>query len=101
MLVEPDCVRLFTDFRYAERARELEDVDVEETKRHIYSDLAGRLPERVAFEADHVTYANYELLRETDAELVPRRGLVESLRAVKQPDEVEAIRSGSRPARSL
>ena len=92
MLVEPDCVRLFTDFRYAERARELEDVEVEETKRHIYSDLAGRLPERVAFEADHVTYANYELLRETDAELVPRRGLVESLRAVKQPDEVEAIR---------
>jgi Xaa-Pro aminopeptidase len=92
VLVEPDCVRLFTDFRYAERARELEDVEVEETKRHIYSDLAGRLPERVAFEADHVTYANYELLRETDAELVPRRGLVESLRAVKQPDEVEAIR---------
>jgi Xaa-Pro aminopeptidase len=92
VLVEPDCVRLFTDFRYAERARELEGVEVEETKRHIYSDLAGRLPERVAFEADHVTYANYELLRETDAELVPKRGLVESLRAVKQPDEVEAIR---------
>jgi Xaa-Pro aminopeptidase len=92
VLVEPDCVRLFTDFRYAERARELDDVEVEETKRHIYSDLAGRLPERVAFEADHVTYANYELLRETDVELVPKRGLVESLRAVKQPDEVEAIR---------
>jgi Xaa-Pro aminopeptidase len=92
VLVEPDCVRLFTDFRYAERARELEGVEVEETKRHIYSDLSGRLPERVAFEADHMTYANYELLRETEAELVPRRGLVESLRAVKQPDEVEAIR---------
>jgi Xaa-Pro aminopeptidase len=92
VLVEPDCVRLFTDFRYAERARELDGVEVEETKRHIYSDLAGRLPERVAFEADAVTYANYELLRETEAELVPRRGLVESLRAVKQPDEVEAIR---------
>jgi Xaa-Pro aminopeptidase len=92
VLVELDCVRLFTDFRYAERARELDGVEVEETKRHIYSDLAGRLPERVAFEADAVTYANYELLRETEAELVPRRGLVESLRAVKQPDEVEAIR---------
>jgi Xaa-Pro aminopeptidase len=67
-------------------------VDVEETKRHIYSDLAGRLPERVALEADHVTYANYDLLRETEAELVPRRGLVESLRAVKEAEEVEAIR---------
>jgi Xaa-Pro aminopeptidase len=92
LLVEPDRVRLFTDFRYAERARELDGVEVEETKRHIYSDLAGRLPQRIAFEADAVTYANYELLRETEAELVPRRGLVESLRAVKQPDEVEAIR---------
>ncbi len=92
VLVEPDRVRLFTDFRYAERARELDGVVVEETRRHVYSDLAGRLPERVAFEADAVTYANYELLRGTDAELVPRRGLVESLRAVKQPDEVEAIR---------
>jgi Xaa-Pro aminopeptidase len=92
VLVEPAGVRLFTDFRYVERARELDGVEVEETKRHIYSDLAGRLPERVAFEADHVTYANYELLREAEVELVPRRGLVESLRAVKQPDEVEAIR---------
>jgi Xaa-Pro aminopeptidase len=92
VLVEPNRVRLFTDFRYAERARELDGIEVEETKRHIYSDLAGRLPERVAFEADHVTYANSELLRETEVELVPRRGLVESLRAVKQPDEVEAIR---------
>jgi Xaa-Pro aminopeptidase len=92
VLVEPAGVRLFTDFRYAERARELDGVEVEETKRHIYSDLAGRLPERVAFEADHVTYANYELLRETEVELVARRGLVEFLRAVKQPDEVEAIR---------
>jgi Xaa-Pro aminopeptidase len=92
LLVEPDRVRLFTDFRYAERARELDGVEVEETKRHVYSDLAGRLPERIAFEADAVTYANYELLTETEAELVPRRGLVESLRAVKQPEEVEAIR---------
>jgi Xaa-Pro aminopeptidase len=95
VLVEPDRVRLFTDFRYAERARELDGVEVEETKRHIYSDLAGRVPERVAFEADAVTFANYELLRETEAELVPRRGLVESLRAVKQPDEVEAIRQAT------
>jgi Xaa-Pro aminopeptidase len=92
VLVEPNGVRLFTDFRYAERARELDGVEVDETKRHIYSDLAGRLPERVAFEADHVTYANYELLREAGVELVARRGLVESLRVVKQPDEVEAIR---------
>ena len=92
VLVEPDRVRLFTDFRYAERARELPDVEFEETPRHIYSDLARRLPARVGFEADSLTYANYELLRAGGIDLVPRRGLVEALRALKEPEELEAIR---------
>jgi Xaa-Pro aminopeptidase len=91
-LIEPERVRLFTDFRYAERARSVEGVEFEETKRYLYSDLAERLPERVAFEADALTFANYEFLREGGIELVPRRGLVESLRAVKEPEELEAIR---------
>jgi Xaa-Pro aminopeptidase len=93
LLVEPDRVRLFTDFRYAERARELEGVEVEETERHIYSDLEGRLPRRMGFEADALTYANFELLQAVGGvDPVPRRGLVESLRAVKEPGELEAIR---------
>jgi Xaa-Pro aminopeptidase len=92
VLVEPERVRLFTDFRYAERAREVEGVEVEETKRYLFSDLPGLIPAKVAFEADALTYANYEFLREGDVELVPRRGLVESLRAVKEPEELETIR---------
>jgi Xaa-Pro aminopeptidase len=95
LMVEPDRVRLFTDFRYAERAREVEGVEVEETKRHIFGDLEGRLPGRVGFEAAAVTYANHELLRATGAELVPRYGLVESLRAVKEPEELDKIRRAS------
>jgi Xaa-Pro aminopeptidase len=92
LLVDPERARLFTDFRYAERARAVEGVNFEETPRYIYSDLAERLPRRVAFEADALTYANYELLREGGVELVARRGVVESLRVVKEPQEVEAIR---------
>ncbi|HEU6443815.1 MAG TPA: Xaa-Pro peptidase family protein [Gaiellaceae bacterium] len=92
LLVEPDRVRLFTDFRYAERARELEVVEVEETKRHIFSDLEGRLPARVGFEAAAVSYADHRLLSGAGAELVPRTGLVESLRAVKEPEELDTIR---------
>jgi Xaa-Pro aminopeptidase len=92
VLVEPDRVRLFTDFRYMERARKLEGVEVEETRRYLYSDLPERLPKRVAFEADVLTYANFELLREGGVDLVPRRGLVESLRVVKEPEELDAIR---------
>jgi Xaa-Pro aminopeptidase len=53
------------------------------------------LPPRVAFEADAMTYANYEFLRRGGMELEPRRGLVESLRAVKEPEELEAIRRAS------
>ena len=92
VLVEHERVRLFTDFRYAERARELDGVEVEETKRYLYSDIPERLPARVAFEADALTYANYEFLRDGGIELVPRRGLVESLRAAKEPEELDAIR---------
>jgi Xaa-Pro aminopeptidase len=92
VLVEPERTRLFTDFRYAERARAVEGVEFEETKRYIYSDLAGRLPERIAFEADALTYANWELLRQGGVDLVPRHGLVESLRVVKEPEELDAIR---------
>jgi Xaa-Pro aminopeptidase len=94
--VEEDRVRLFTDFRYAERARELAGVEVEQTERFIYGDLAGRIPDTVGFEAAAVSYANHEVLRETGVRLVPRRGLVESLRAVKEPGELDAIRQASR-----
>jgi Xaa-Pro aminopeptidase len=92
LLVEPERTRLFTDFRYAERARAVEGVEFEETPRYIYTDLAERLPSRVAFEADALTYANYEFLRGGGAELVARRGVVESLRVVKEPAELDAIR---------
>jgi Xaa-Pro aminopeptidase len=92
LLVDADRTVLFSDFRYAERAREVEGVDFEETKRYIYSDLPALLPPRVAFEADAMTYANYDELRRGGLELEPRRGVVEALRIVKEPEELDAIR---------
>jgi Xaa-Pro aminopeptidase len=92
LLVDRDRTCLFTDFRYAERAREVEGVEFEETARYLYTDLPSLLPPRVAFEADAMTYANYEFLRRGGMELEPRRGLVESLRVVKEPEELDAIR---------
>jgi Xaa-Pro aminopeptidase len=92
LLVEPDRAVLFSDFRYAERAREVEGVEFEETKRYMYSDLPALLPPRVVFEADAMTYANYDQLRRGGLELEPRRGLVESLRSVKEPEELDLIR---------
>jgi Xaa-Pro aminopeptidase len=70
-------------------------VEFEETPRYLYTDLAERLPVRVAFEADALTYTNYEFLREGGVELIPSRGLVESLRVVKESEELDAIRGAS------
>jgi Xaa-Pro aminopeptidase len=91
VLVEPDRLRLFSDFRYAEAARALEGVEFEETKRRLLEDLSTRLSGRIAFEADAVSFGSYETLGGGSIELVPRRALVESLRAVKDDGELAAI----------
>jgi Xaa-Pro aminopeptidase len=92
LLVEPDDVRLFSDFRYADAARAVEGVRFEETKRALLKDLASRLSGRVGFEADFVSYSGYETLAGGAIEPVPRRGLVEALRAVKDADELAALK---------
>jgi Xaa-Pro aminopeptidase len=92
LLVEPHGVRLFTDFRYAEAARAVDGVHFEETKRALLWDLAGRLSGRIGFEADYMSYSAWETLGSGAVEPVPRRGLVERLRAVKEDEELAAIR---------
>jgi Xaa-Pro aminopeptidase len=90
--VEPERVRLFTDFRYAEAARAVEGVEFVETKRSLVAAVSELLEGPVGFEADAVSYASWEVLRAGGLELVPRRGLVEALRAVKDETELDAIR---------
>ncbi|MGB2875722.1 MAG: Xaa-Pro peptidase family protein [Gaiellaceae bacterium] len=92
LLVEPERAFVYSDFRYAEAGRALETVEFVETKRNLWSDLAERLSGRIGFEADALTYAQYETLSGGGLDLVPRRGLVEALRAVKDDSELEAIR---------
>jgi Xaa-Pro aminopeptidase len=92
LLVEPERVRLFSDFRYAEAARAVAGVEFVETKRSLVAALAELLEGRFGFEADAVSYASWETLSAGGLELVPRRGLVEALRAVKDETELDAIR---------
>jgi Xaa-Pro aminopeptidase len=92
LLVEPERVRLFTDFRYVDAARSVEGVELVETKRSLVTALAELLEGRVGFEADAVSYASWETLRGGGLDLVPRRGLVEALRAVKDETELDSIR---------
>jgi Xaa-Pro aminopeptidase len=92
VIVEPERVRLFTDFRYAEAARALPDVEFVESRRDVIAHMAEFLSGMFAFESAHLTYRSYEQLRDGGLELVPSSGLIEGLRAVKDEDELEKIR---------
>jgi Xaa-Pro aminopeptidase len=92
LLVEPERVRLFTDFRYASAARAVPEVEFVETSRSLSASLGQILAGRVAFEADDLTYAAYQTIASGGAELLPTSGLVEALREHKDEDELENIR---------
>jgi Xaa-Pro aminopeptidase len=92
LLVEPDGVRLFTDFRYLQAARAVEQAETVQTKRNVIAELAETLTGRVGFEATAVSYANYELLQKGTLEPVATYGVVEQLRAVKDAGELDALR---------
>jgi Xaa-Pro aminopeptidase len=95
VVVDPERVRLFTDFRYATAARAVPDVEFVQTRRQVIAHMAEELSGTFAFESAHLTYASYEELRDGGLELVPRQGLVESLRAVKDDGELEKIRAAT------
>jgi Xaa-Pro aminopeptidase len=92
LLVARDRVRLFTDFRYIEAARAIEGVEVVQTKRDVIGEIAETLDGRIAFEATTLTYALYDVLRNGGIDAVPTKGVVEALRAVKDEEELDALR---------
>ncbi len=93
---------LATDFRYTEQGRmQAPDFDIF----RITGDMAEWLPRllaeleltRLGFEAEHITFAQHRQLNNiadktaSRLTLVPVSGLVESLRAIKDPEEIELI----------
>jgi Xaa-Pro aminopeptidase len=97
VLVEPDGnATLYTDFRYANRARALDGFEVVETARGLIGPigklLAGR---RIQFEEQHVPHALYRELADAGVDAVPSSGLVEKLRAVKDAEEIATMRRAS------
>ena len=96
LLVDEQRVLLFTDFRYADAARRVEGVEFVQTERSLLKSIAEQLDGRVGFEAAALPYADWQTLTEAGLELVPRSGLVEKLRAVKDAPELAAIREAAR-----
>ena len=92
LLVEPGGARLFTDFRYIEVARTVEGVEAVQTTRSLVGWLSENLSGRIGFEANVLPWSFAEQLRKGGIELVPRQGLVEQLRAIKDQGELESFR---------
>jgi Xaa-Pro aminopeptidase len=102
LIISKSIASLAVDFRYIEQAKkEAPDFDVT----HVKGDMVGWMPKflsdfgfkRAGFEADQVPFATYEKLFKTvkddgcQLDFIPASGLVESIRAVKEPEELKFI----------
>jgi Xaa-Pro aminopeptidase len=95
-LVSPDALIFLTDFRYTERAaREVgREWDRPEAERELIPQIVARMSGRVGFEDAHLSVrqlARLEAAADDEVELVPAGDLVEQLRVVKAPEELERI----------
>ena len=97
-VVGRDVRRFVTDFRYVEQAAaQVEGFDREQGPQDFVSALGEGWPDgdlRLGFEDQHVSVRTHGRLRDVIPDrisLEPAGGIVEALRAVKEPEEVERI----------
>jgi Xaa-Pro aminopeptidase len=104
-LFGPDTRTFITDFRYVEQAAEEVDDSFDRVIAEAPKELIDLVADvllpgelRAGFEADHVSVHQHEQLRELlpdRVELVGTSGLVEGMRAVKEPGEIARIKGAS------
>ena len=102
-LVGADELTFFTDFRYTERAEREIGAEWErpEAERELLPQIVGRMSGRVGFEDAHLSVrqlARLEAAAEDDVELMPAGDMVEQLRAIKEPEELERIAAAAEVA---
>jgi Xaa-Pro aminopeptidase len=90
----------FTDFRYTERAAQEvgEEWERPEAERELVPQITARMSGRVGFEDAKLSVrqlARLEASLGEGVDLVPAGDLVEQLRAVKEPDEIERMAAAS------
>jgi Xaa-Pro aminopeptidase len=92
LVVERDRVRLLTDFRYIQQAREVEGVETVQTQRDTISALGELLAgESVTFEG-LIPWSLHKRLADAGLQLTPADGTIERLRAVKDEQELDSLR---------
>jgi Xaa-Pro aminopeptidase len=107
LLITLDAAYIAVDFRYYEQAeREAPEYALWKAVGGMKTWLpqlageAGLAGKNLGFESNGITHAMYSLIRDSLAELpeaerpqlVPTDGIVEDLRAIKEPEELEALR---------
>jgi Xaa-Pro aminopeptidase len=89
----------FTDFRYmTQAAAQVSGFEVVRGERDLLGDVATAVSGRVGFEDATLSVRRLSRLRELaadDVEFAPAGDLVEELRAVKEPGEVETLRAAA------
>lgn len=102
LLISKQKAILATDFRYVEQAKgESPDFEIVQTKGELHDWLPGLISDsgwnRLGFEANCISYDSHHKLTEAietkhvHLELIPTTGLVEELRAIKEPGELDSI----------
>jgi Xaa-Pro aminopeptidase len=104
-VVGEDARRFITDFRYVERAQgEVSGFELVRGERDLLESVAaalpGKRPLRLGFDDAHVSVRAHGRLSEglSGVELIAAGGLVERLRAVKEPGELDRIRAAAKLA---
>ncbi|RAZ68444.1 M24 family metallopeptidase [Planococcus maitriensis] len=103
-LITPNDAWFITDFRYTEQAGEqVKEFKVVQAQKGLIDEVARiaeeAAVERLAFEQDYMTFATYSQYKEKlSAALEPVSGLIEKLRMVKSPEELEVLKAAAKIA---
>lgn len=102
LLITPDAYYFLTDARYVEQAQKecpdyviLDSRAFAGTKGMLIQHLAKEQhADRIGFEEDEVSYQTYRQLNvEGGAQLIPTSGVIEEMRTVKTPQEIQYLRN--------
>ncbi|GAA0331403.1 Xaa-Pro peptidase family protein [Oceanobacillus sp. FSL W7-1293] len=103
-LITSDKALFITDFRYTEQAAEQAAAfEIIEHKQGMIQEIANQIDKlgvkRLAFEKNYTTYSQFETYQnQFSQELIPVEGIVEALRMIKTPDELEIMKKAAKIA---